>query len=102
MPACLYPPSSEEYMDFILHYSPRSLQSFYELAKTQCINFVSRGFAVVHALKTNADPLSISRYSYSSIPKLFGLLDTTVLESSGILPVFDQPAPAGQTAAALF
>lgn len=92
MSACLYPPSSEEYMDFILHYSPRSLQPFYELAKTHCINFVSRSFAVIHALKSNAVPLSISYYSYSSIPKLFGLLDTTVLESSGILPVFDQPA----------
>ncbi len=92
MPSCLYPPSSEDYMDFILHYPSRSLQSFYELAKTECINFVSRGFAVIHTLKDKTEPLSISRYSYSSIPKLFGLLDTTVVESSGILPVFDQPA----------
>lgn len=79
-------------MDFILHYSPRSLESFYELAQTQCINFVSREFAVIHALQNTADVLSVSRYSYSSIPKLFGLLDTSVLESSGILPAFDQPA----------
>lgn len=92
MPSCLYPPSSENYMDFILHYSSRSLPSFYELAQTQCINFVSQNFAVIHTRIGNADPLSISRYSYSSIPKLFGLLDTTVVESSGILPVFDQPA----------
>ena len=92
MPPCLYPPSSENYMDFILHYSSRSLPSFYELAQTQCINFISQNFAVIHTLIGNADPLSISRYSYSSIPKLFGLLDTTVVESSGILPVFDQPA----------
>lgn len=92
MPSCQYPPSSEEYMDFILHYSPRSLQSFYELARTNCVNFISRGFAVIYALRDKVDPLSVSRYSYSSIPKLFGLLDTSVLESSQILPVFDQPA----------
>ncbi|MCI8660876.1 MAG: S8 family peptidase [Lachnospiraceae bacterium] len=92
MPSCQYPPSSEEYMDFILHYSPRSLQSFYELAQTHCVNFVSRSFAVIYALQENAAPLNISRYPYSSIPKLFGLLDTSVLESSGVLPVFDQPA----------
>ena len=92
MPSCQYPPSSEDYMDFILHYSPRSLESFYDLAKTQCVNFVSRSFAVIYALRDNAAPLSFSRYPYSSIPKLFGLLDTSVVESSGILPVFDQPA----------
>lgn len=92
MPSCQYPPSSEDYMDFILHYSPRSLESFYDLAKTQCVNFVSRSFAVIYALRDNAAPLSFSRYPYSSIPKLFGLLDTSVMESSGILPVFDQPA----------
>lgn len=92
MPVCQQAPSSEDYMDFILHYSPRSVESFYDLAQTQCVNFISRGFAVIHALRENAEPLTISRYSYSSIPKLYGLLDTTVLESSGILPVFDQPA----------
>ena len=79
-------------MDFIVHYSARSVSAFYDLAQTQCVNFISREFAVVYALKDRIAPLSISQYSYSSIPKLFGLLDTTVLESSGILPVFDQPA----------
>lgn len=92
MPSCQYSPASEDYMDFILHYSSRSIEQFYELAKTQCINFIGREFAVIHTLKSNAEPLSFSRYPYSSIPKLFGLLDTTVVESSGILPVFDQPA----------
>lgn len=92
MPVCQYAPSSDNYMDFIVHYSARSVPAFYELAQTQCVNFISREFAVVYALKDNIAPLSISQYSYSSIPKLFGLLDTTVLESSGILPVFDQPA----------
>ena len=92
MPSCQYSPASEDYMDFILHYSSRSIEQFYELAKTQCINFISKEFAVIHTQKSNAEPLSFSRYPYSSIPKLFGLLDTTVVESSGILPVFDQPA----------
>lgn len=92
MPPCQYSPASEDYMDFILHYSSRSIEQFYELAKTQCINFIGREFAVIHTLKSNAEPLTFSRYPYSSIPKLFGLLDTTAVESSKILPVFDQPA----------
>ena len=92
MPSCQYSPASEDYMDFILHYSSRSIEQFYELAKTQCINFISKEFAVIHTQKSNTEPLSFSRYPYSSIPKLFCLLDTTVVESSGILPVFDQPA----------
>lgn len=92
MPVCEYSPSSEDYMDFIVHYSARSLQSIYELAQTHCINFISREFAVIYTPRENIESLSLSRYSYSSIPKLFGLLDITALESSGIPPVFDQPS----------
>lgn len=92
MPVCSHAPSSEEYMDFIIHYSPRSLPSLQELADSECINFISRSFAVIHYPKSDLEPLSLSLYSYSIIPKLFGLLDTTALEAGGILPVFDQPS----------
>lgn len=92
MPVCSHAPSSEEYMDFIIHYSPRSLPSLQELADSECINFISRSFAVIHYPKSSLEPLSLSLYSYSIIPKLFGLLDTTALEAGGILPVFDQPS----------
>ena len=68
-----------------------SLDTLFPLSDPQCINIINREFAVVHTAVNPAVPLSIMRYTYESIPKLYGLLDTTALESSGILPLFDQP-----------
>lgn len=84
-------PASEEYADFLLRYSARSLYSLYDLAQHGCVNLIDRNFAVVHARLDQIDPISISRYTYGAIPKLYGLLDTTALESSAVLPVFTQP-----------
>ncbi|MDO4269235.1 MAG: S8 family peptidase, partial [Eubacteriales bacterium] len=89
---CDFCPASEEYADFILRYSSRSPEALYELAKTRCINLISREFAVSHARLDQLSPISIARYTYSTIPKLYSLLDTAALESSEILPVLRQPA----------
>lgn len=95
---CNASPSSEDYADFIVRYSPRAVESLYELANTRCVNLVSQEYAIVHVPLANVLPLSLTRYTYSAIPKLYGLQDTTALESSGILPVFSQPnlASTGQ------
>lgn len=85
-------PASEEYADFIIQYPARSPEGIYELAQTQCVNIISREFAIVHARLDRVEPISIARDTYSTIPKLYGLQDTTALESSGITPVFDQPS----------
>lgn len=92
MPSCELYPASEEYADFIIQYPTRSPEGIYELARTNCVNIISREFAIVHARLDRVEPLSIARYTYSTIPKLYGLQDTTALESSGITPVFDQPS----------
>lgn len=91
LPCELYP-ASEEYADFIIQYPARSPEGVYELARTNCVNIISQEFAVVHARLERVAPVSIARDTYSTIPKLYGLQDTTALESSGITPVFDQPA----------
>lgn len=91
LPCELYP-ASEEYADFIIQYPTRSPESIYEMAQTRCVNFINREFAIVHARLDRALPISIARDTYSAIPKLYGLQDTTALESSGITPVFDQPS----------
>lgn len=92
MPVCSFSPESEDYEDFIIRYSQRSLETLFSLSDPQCINIINREFAIIHVASNPASPLSIVRYTYESIPKLYGLLDTTALESSGILPVFTQPA----------
>lgn len=88
---CNISPASEEIADFIVRYSPRAIESLYELARTRCVNLVSQEYAIVHAPLSGVLPLSFTQHTYSAIPKLYGLQDTTALESSGILPVFSQP-----------
>ncbi|MEW4411140.1 S8 family peptidase [Clostridium sp. AN503] len=92
MPACELYPASEEYADFIFQYSTRSTENIEEMTRATCINIISRDFAIVHARLDLIEPISIARDTYSTIPKLYGLEDTTALESSGITPVFDQPS----------
>lgn len=88
---CNVSPASEEIADFIVRYSPRAVDSLYELAQTRCVNLVSQEYAIVHAPLSGVLPLSFTQHTYSAIPKLYGLQDTTALEAAGILPVFSQP-----------
>ena len=88
---CNVSPASEEIADFNVRYSPRAVDSHYELARTRCVNLVSQEYAIVHAPLSGVLPLSFTQHTYSAIPKLYGLQDTTALEAAGILPVFSQP-----------
>ena len=88
---CNVSPASEEIADFIVRYSPRAVDSLYELAQTRCVNLVSQEYAIVHAPLSGVLHLSFTQHTYSAIPKLYGLQDTTALEATGILPVFSQP-----------
>ena len=91
MISCNISPASEDVADFIVRYSPRAVESLYELARTRCVNLVSQEYAIVHAPLSGVLPLSFTQHTYSAIPKLYGLQDTTALEAAGILPVFSQP-----------
>ncbi len=89
---CNFNPSAEDTADFIVRYSSRSPEALFEMAGSQCVNFVSREYAVIHLPLEEALPLSLDSSPYSSIPKLYGLLDTTALEASGIPEAARQPA----------
>lgn len=89
---CAFDPASEEVADFIIQYSPSAEKALYTLTGNRCVNQLGNEFAVVHARLSQVEPISIARQTYNAIPKLYGLLDTTALESSGILTVFDQPS----------
>lgn len=89
--ACTENTASENYADFILRFYslfPFSIPG----AELSCLDFVSNQFVVSHRLLDEILPISIDHYEYYSIPKLYTLLDTTSLESSGILRSFNQPA----------
>ena len=56
-----------------------------------CEQTIGGNFAVLYYDRSTVPALSISRYSYTSIPKLFSLMDRTNLDESGILSVQNQP-----------
>ena len=56
------------------------------------MDLINRQYAVVSLPLSQALPLSLSAYSYASIPKLYTLLDTSALEAAGILAVLSQPS----------
>lgn len=45
MISCNISPASEDVADFIVRYSPRSVESLYELARTRCVNLVSQEYS---------------------------------------------------------
>lgn len=60
--------------------------------RVECIQNIGESFVVEYFNKREVPQLSIETYGYSVIPKCFGLLDTLALETTGILPLQNQPA----------
>ncbi len=56
-----------------------------------CIQPIDNRYSIWYYNRNTLPPLSISRYSYTSIPKCFALMDSTSLEVSGILSLQNQP-----------
>ena len=93
---CSYSVTSEDTADFISTYSalPEQLSA---MTGIECIDFVSRQFAVLHIPMDDLErPMTFSYYTYSAIPKLYSLLATDSMEASGILPASRIPAFGNQ------
>lgn len=59
--------------------------------KPLCIQPINAQYEIWYYDKNTVPPLSISTYSYASIPKCFSLMDSTSLDVSGILAIQNQP-----------
>lgn len=92
MALCTSPVSSEDYGDFIYRHFNFTYEALSSIAGSDCIDFASREYAIIYRPLDQVLPLSLSKYSYDSIPKLYTLLDTTSMEASGIIPAFSQPS----------
>ena len=92
MESCTPSVSSGDYADFIIPHNNYSRQLLEEISGTSCIDLVNRQYAVAYIPAKKALPLSLAKYSYASIPKLYTLLDTSALEAAGISAVLSQPA----------
>lgn len=78
---------SNDVYDFIVSSDERRLPQFAPV----CVQSINRNYDILYYDRSTVPPLSISQYSYTSIPKLFSLMDSTSLDVSGILAIQNQP-----------
>lgn len=91
MASCSADVTSEDYADFIYQHSNLSLEEIYQTYGTRCVDFISREFLIAYRPLQDVLPLSLEKYSYDSIPKLYSLLDTSSMDASGITAAHSQP-----------
>ncbi len=92
MDICNFPVAEEQYADFIFRPSGLGREELARLYGNICISYVDDEYAIAHLPLSDTLPISVENHSYLSIPALYGLLDTTSMERSGILSSFRQPA----------
>lgn len=92
MSDCTANVASQDYADFIYRHSSATLDELADTLGTSCISYVNESYVIYHIPLRDALPLAIPNHSYESIPALFGLMDTTSMEASGIISTFRQPA----------
>ena len=85
MSKCTANVAGQEYADFVYRHSSATLDELSRILDTDCISFVNESYVVYYVPLNEAMPLNIPNHSYESIPTLFGLMDTTSMEASGVL-----------------
>ena len=72
---------SDDYRDFIV--SQLGAEEFRNIVtEDTCQQEMEFIYKVIHVEKTMADPISLDRYSYNSIPKCFTLLDMEAMNQA--------------------
>lgn len=81
---------SEDYADYILEIfqDEALIKDYYQ---PTCIQGVSQRFTVIYQPFTGNPMLTMNQYGYHTIPKLYGLLDVSSLESMGVMRLRRQP-----------
>ena len=78
---------SNDIYDFIVSSDERNTP----LIEPVCVQSINEEYAILYYDRSSVPSLSIGTYSYTSIPKIFSLMDSTSLEVSGILAIQNQP-----------
>ena len=91
MSVCTANVASQDYASFIHRHSSATLEELSNELGTDCVSYVNESYAVYYVPLENALPLGIPKHAYGSVPSLFGLMDTTSMEASGIISTFRQP-----------
>ena len=56
-----------------------------------CTQTINEQYAIWYYNAAEMPPLSVERYSYTAIPKVFWLMDSSALDVSGVLALHNQP-----------
>ncbi|VYT84849.1 Uncharacterised protein [[Clostridium] symbiosum] len=95
MTGCPFNSASENIADFIYRYGSR--QQFFGNSKDiPCMDFVSTDLRIIYTPIDTVNPISLSKFSYYSIPGLYTLLGSGSMEASGILATHTSPALSNQ------
>ena len=89
---CDVNPASETFADFIHRYGSEAGVPASPSGGVICSDFAFPGYSILYLPSEDMLPLTLEKYPYYSIPKLFAPLDTTALDVSGISAVSSQPA----------
>jgi len=81
---------SEEVQDFIIEYNP-SMAHFEEIGDSACFQTVNASWIIGYAKLHSMSSMNVSELGYKTIPKLYGLTDTTSMDDSGITATLNQP-----------
>lgn len=92
MADCTVDITSEQYTDFIYRLGSEGWLASGPDVMPVCSDYAFPGYSIIYFPSEHTLPISLEKYPYYSIPKLFTLLDTSALDASGIFPVFNQPS----------
>lgn len=81
---------SEDIQDFIAEYNPQILSEA-EGADDACAIRVNQNWLIAYADVEGIYRMDVGELGYYTIPKLYGLMDTTSLDASGITSTLNQP-----------
>ncbi len=74
---------SQSYGDFIVDYY-KNVENLKDTYNITCLQEVEGRFQIAHAPNINNSAIDIVKNGYRSIPKLYGLMDTSNIEESGV------------------
>lgn len=80
---------SNDYYDLIFELD-RPIEKYIAENVNLCIHPAGVRYGILHVNAANASPLDVERYTYMSIPKLYGLMDISALEASGSIRLQQQ------------
>ena len=88
---CISNTASSDFADFITRYYT-SPEEYIRTVGTDCIDFISNQFAVLHLPLSSVQELTFNTYTYASVPELYSLLDVTTMEAAGISQTSETPS----------